>query len=166
MVNMRRIIITGVLLAAGIITSFWFFNSDEAKIKRQFKALAELVAKDSEEHQLIAAANARKISNMFSEISRFEIPSHSISRTYKRDNIQAHVMAVRGRYSAISLKFHDLQISILEEGLAHANFTAYVELAWDLAEPFREVHELICRIEKIEKDWYIKETEIISILER
>lgn len=166
MVILRPIIITGVLLAAGIITFFWFFNSEEARIKRQFKTLEELVSKDSEEHQLIAAANARKISNMFSEISRFEIPSHSISRTYKRDNIQTHMMVARGRYSAISLKFHDLHISILEKGLAHANFTAYVELVWDSEKPVREVHEFVCRMEKIEKDWYIKQTEIISVLER
>jgi hypothetical protein len=166
MVNLRYFIISALVAAAGIIFFFWIFSSDEAKIKKQFKNLANLVSADPDEHQLIAAANARKIGNMFSETCLFEIESHSISRTYNRENIPAHLMAVRSQYSAISLKFYDLHISFPEEGIARAAVTAYVEAITISGELMREVHELVIRMEKLEKDWFFNQIKTISVLER
>lgn len=166
MVTVRNFIITALVAAAGIFIFFWFFTGDEMKIKKQLKNLAELVSKDSDEHPLMAAASARKIGNMFTEICMIKIPSHSISRTYKRENIPAYVMASRSRYSEISLKFHDIQIGFPDESIARIAFTAYVEAMWVSGEPIREVSEFVCRMEKIEKDWFFNQIEAISVLER
>ena len=166
MVTVRHLYITALVAAAGIIVFFWFFTGDEAKIKKHFQNLAELASKDSDEHQLIAAANARKIGNMFTEICMIKIPSHSISRTYERENIPAYVMVARSRYSAIVLKFHDIQISFPQEGVARVTFTADVEAVWVSGEPIREVSEFVCRMEKVEKDWFFNRIEAISVLER
>jgi hypothetical protein len=166
MVNLRHFIISVLVAVVGIIIFFWLFTSDEAIIKKQFKNLAALVSADSDEHQLIVAANARKIGNMFAETCLFEIPSHSISRTYKREDIPAHVMAVRSQYFVISLKFYDLQISFPEEGIAQATVTAYVEAVRNSEEPILEVHEFVIRMEKLEKDWVFSQIKTISVLER
>jgi hypothetical protein len=166
MVNLRHFIISVLVAGVGIIIFFWLFASDEAIIKKQFKNLADLVSADSDEHQLIVAANARKIGNMFAETCLFEIPSHSISRTYKRENIPAHVMAVRSQYSAISLKFYDLHISFPKESIAQAAVTAYVEAVRTSGEPILEAHEFVIRMKKLEKDWFFNQIKTISVLER
>jgi hypothetical protein len=166
MVNLRHFIISALVAAAGIIIFFWMFSSDEAKIKKQFKNLADLVSADSDEHQLIAAAKARKIGNMFAETCLVEIQSHSISRTYKRENIPGHVMTIRSQYYEISMKFYDLHISFPEEGIARATVTAYVEAVRISGEPILEVHELVFWIEKLEKDWFFNQIKTISVLER
>jgi hypothetical protein len=166
MVNLRHFIIGTLVVVAGIIIYFWLFSSDEAKIKKQFKNLTGLICADSDEHQFIAAANARKIGNMFAETCLFEIPTHSISRTYKRENIPAHVMAFRSQYSAISLKFYDLHISFPTEGIARAAVTAYVEALRISGEPILEVHEIVIRMEKLEKDWFFNQIKTIPVLER
>jgi hypothetical protein len=167
MVNGRNLIISTLVAIAGvIIIFFWLFTGEEAKIKKQFKNLADLISTDSDEHQLIAAANARKIGNMFAETCLFEIPTHSISRTFKRENIPAQVMAARSQYSSISLKFHDIHISFPDDNIAWVAFTAYVELVSLSDEPLLEVNEFVCRMEKVEKDWFLNRIEAISVLER
>jgi hypothetical protein len=166
MVTVRHFFITALVAAAGIIVFFWFFTGDEAKIKKQFKNLAELVSKDSDEHQLMAAASAKKIGDMFTEACRIEIASHSISRTYKREDIPAHVIAARSQYSAILLKFHDIQIGFPEVGIARVEFTAYIEAVTLPGEQIREVHEFVCRMEKLEKHWFFNQIEALSVLER
>jgi hypothetical protein len=166
MVSARHITIAATIATVGIITFFVFFSGDEAKIKKQIKILAELVSKDPDEHPFVGAANAQKIGDMFAETCRFEIPSHSISRSYQRETIPAQIMAARSQYSTISLKFHDIKISFPKEGTAQISLTSYVEALWGSGEPIREVSEFICLMNKAEKDWHFSQIEGISVLER
>ncbi len=166
MVNMKTIIAAAVLAVAGIITFFWYFQGDDAKIKKQFKTISELAEKGSDEHELTAAVNAKRIGSMFADTCRIEIPSYNISRTYARADVPAHVLGARSRYSDISLKFYDLDIDFPEEKIARVTLTAYVEAVRVSGEAVREVHEIVCRLEKIEKDWLFDQIEVVSVLER
>jgi hypothetical protein len=166
MVNGRNLIISTLVAIAGIIIFFQLFTSDEAKIKKQFKNMANLVSADSDEHQLIAAANARKIGNMFAETCLFELPAHSVSRTFRRENIPAHVMAARSHYYSISLKFYDIHVSFPEEGIAQAAVTAYVEAVRVSGEPILEIHEFVFQMEKLDNDWFFNQIKTISVVER
>lgn len=166
MVNMKTIIAAAVLVVAAIIAYFWYFQSDEAKIKKQFKTIAELAEKGSDEYELTAAVSAKRIGGMFADTCRIEIPSYNISRTYARDDIPAQVLGARSRYSDISMKFHDLDIDFPEEGRAQVTLTAYVEAVRVSGEAVREIHEIVCRLEKIEKDWFFNQIEVVTVLER
>jgi hypothetical protein len=166
MVTVRHIIITVLVAVAAIITFIWFFTGNEAKIKKQFKTLAALATKDSDEHPFMAAASARNIGDMFAKTCRIEIPSHSMSKTVTRENIPAHIIAARSRYSAISLKFHDIKISFPEKDISRVTFTAYAETMSASGELIQEVHEFVSRMEKVEKKWYFNQIEAISVMER
>ncbi len=167
---MRRVAVAAVVVAiaaaAGIIAFFWFFQSDEAKIKKQFSAIAELASKASEEHELTAAVRARKIGDRFAETCRIEIPAYNISSTYAGKEIPARIMGARSRYAEISLTFHDIDIRFPEEETARVAFTAYVEAVRLSGESFREVHEFVCRLEKNENDWLFARMEGVLVLER
>ena len=166
MVTFRNLITISVIVIISTIAFFWFFQSDEAKIKKRFKTIAELSSKSSNEHELTSALSARKIGDMFADTCRVEIPSHNISRTYANENIPPHVLGVRSRYSEISLKFHDLDIHFPEEGIVRVTSTAYMEVVWYSGEPVREVHEIVCWLEKIEKDWFFNQIKVVSVLEK
>lgn len=165
-VNMKTIIAAAVLVVAGIIALFWYFQSDEARIKKRFNTIAELVEKSPDEHELTAAVNARRIGDMFADTCQIEIPSYNISRAYAKEDIPPHVMGARSRYSDIVMKFHDIDIDFPEEGIARVTFTAYVEAVWISGEAVREVHEIACWLEKIEKDWFFNQIEVVTVLER
>jgi hypothetical protein len=75
-------------------------------------------------------------------------------------------MGARYRYADIAMKFHDIDIDFPEEGIARVTLTAYVEAVWISGEAVREVHEIVCWLEKIEKDWFFNQIEVITVLER
>jgi len=166
MVTLRTIVIAVVVAAAGVTALFWYFQSDTAKIRKQFKAIAEAASKDAGEHELTAAAGARKIGRMFAENCRIEIPAYDISRTYAREDIPGRIMGARSRYSEISMRFHDLDIRFPSEQTARVHFTAYVEALRITGERVREGHEITCRLEQIEGDWLIHQIEAVTVLER
>lgn len=166
MVTFRNIITVSVIVLFSTIAFFWLFQSDEAKIKKRFKTIAELSSKGSDEHELTAALSARKIGDMFADTCRVEVPSYNISRTYANENIPPHVLGIRSRYSQISLKFHDLDIHFPEEGIARVMSTAFMEAVWYSGEPVREVHEIVCWLKAFEKDWFFYQIKVVSVLEK
>ena len=108
--NVKTLVAAAVLAAAGITAFFWYFQSDEARIKKRFKSIAELASKSGDEHELTTAVTAKKIADMFADTCGIDIPSYDISRTYAKNDIPAHVMGARSRYTDILLKFHDITI--------------------------------------------------------
>lgn len=166
MVIVRNIFLVVVIAAAGVAAFYWFFQSDEAKIKKRFKTIAELSSKDADEHEFTSAINAGRISEMFADTCRIEIPAHNISRTYAKKDISAQVMGARSRYSEILLTFHDLDIRFPEEGVARVAFTAVVDAVRIPDEFVRETHEIVSFLVKIENNWFFNQVEAVAVLER
>jgi hypothetical protein len=165
-INIKTLIAAAILGVGGIIVLFWYFQSDEARIKKQFNTIAKLASRSGDEHELTAAVTAKKIGDMFADTCGIEIPSYRISRVYAKKDLPGHVMGARSRYSDIAMKFHDINIEFPEDGIALVTFTAYVEAVWISGEAVREVHEIACRLEKIEKDWFFNQIEVVTVLER
>lgn len=164
--NIKTIIAAAVLGVAGILVFFWYFQSDEARIKKRFKSIAELASKSGEEHELTAAVSAKKIGDMFADTCLIEIPSYNISRSYDNNDIPANVMGARSRYTDISLQFHDITIDFSENGTARVTLTGYMEAVLISGEAVREIHETVCELEKIENEWFFRRIESATVLER
>jgi hypothetical protein len=166
MVNAKNIIIFSIACIIGIIAFFWLYESDEAKIKKRFDALAAEAAKSPDEKELSAAIKAKKISELCAESLHVEIPSYSISRTFPRSDVSANILAARSHYSKISVKFYDISIEFPEEGLADVILTGSVEAKMASGELVNEIHELRCTLKKIEKDWFFSIIEGVDVLEK
>lgn len=166
MVMLRNIIVAIVVVAAAVMAVVWFFQSDEARIKKRFKTIATEVSKAPDEHELKAAAGARKIGSLFADSCWIEIPGYNISRAYDREEIPGRVMGARSRYAEISLKFHDIDIRFPDRTTARVVSTVHVEAVRLSGQPVREVHEIDCRLEKIENAWYFNHIEVVPVLER
>jgi hypothetical protein len=155
-----------VLAVSAVIVAFSWFQSDASRIKKRLKSVSELASRVPGEHELIAGANARKIGEMTAETIRIEIPSYNISRTYTRKDIPANVMMARSRYLEMSFDVYDLEIRFPEDQIARATFTAYIQGVLSTGEQIREAHEIVCWLEKIDKDWFFSRIEFVSVLER
>jgi hypothetical protein len=166
MVNPKNIVIVAVICLAGLIALFWLYESDETKIKKRFETLAEEAAKVSDEKELAAALKAKKISEMCTDPFTVEIPSYSISKTFPKSEIAANILAARAHYASTSVKFYDIAIEFPEEGIANATLTGSVEAKLTSGELINEIHELQCRLEKIEKDWFFARIEGVDVLEK
>jgi hypothetical protein len=165
-INIKTLIVAAILAVGGILVLFWYFQSDEARIKKQFTTIAKLASRSGEEHELTAAVAAKKIGDMFADTCVIEIPSYRISRVYAKKDLPGHVMGARSRYTDISLDFHDIIIDFPEEETAQVTLTAYVEAVWLSGQSVREVHEIACRLEKVERDWFFHQIEVVTVLEK
>ena len=167
MVNQKNIIITGLLIACGIIAFFIFSQSDEAKIKKQFHKLAEKIEKNGNEHDLIAAKRAHEIEQMFTGSVRIQIPSYSVDKTFPRSEISPHVLYARALYQAMALDFHDFHIQI-DEGKTSAivGLTGVFKATTSSGERVDEIHEVECTLKKVEDEWMFTGIQGIEVLER
>ena len=166
MVNRNNIIITALIAAAAVIAFFIFFQSEEAKIKKKFNALAQKIAKQADEGNLVAAAAANAIEKMFGPSIRIEIPSYSVDKTFTNNEVSPHVLYARSQYTEMEMDFHDFQFAFPEENAAVVEVTAVFKATTASGDPVDEIHEVECSLEKIDDDWLFTGIRGVEVLER
>jgi hypothetical protein len=164
--KIKYIGIAGAVLAAGIIAFIIFSQSEEAKVRKQFSVLAEKIRKTEKETPLVAAAKANRIKELFAETCTVHAPAYSFSRDISSQDLPPLVLTTRSRYSGMSLEFYDLVIEFPEEGTAQVNLTARIVGRLTTGKYVDDVHELMCKLQKAEDIWLLKEIEVVEVLEK
>jgi hypothetical protein len=165
-VKAKYIIIAGGVLVAGIIAFFVFFQSEEAKVRKQFKFIAKKIEKTLEESQIVAVTKANRIREVFTETCNIHAPAYSFSEDISSDELSTLFLTNRSQYLEISLKFCDFVIDFPEKGTAQVSVTASMEGKLTTGELIEELHELKCKLQKIEDIWRLKEIEIVEVLKK
>ena len=143
-----------------------FWQSEEAKIRKQFEYIEEKIEKKQGENPIIAITKAKLIREVFTERCRIDAPAYSGPRDILTDELPAIVFRVRSEYSAISLMFHDFVIEFYEQDTAQVNVTAIMEGKSARGKPVEDLHELRCNLEKTEEVWRLKEVEVVEVLKK
>lgn len=166
MVKSKTVLIAAAIATAGIVIFFVFYFSDKAVIKRRFHYLAQQLDKESPENNLLSAAKAKHIGDMFADNCRVYLPGYDVDRTFNGRDVHPYVMMARARYKDISLEFYDFNIDIPHEGVALVDVTAFVKAISASGETRREIHELAFSLEQHETDWLFTDIESVTVLER
>jgi hypothetical protein len=166
MEKIKYIIIAGTVLLATIAAFNIFSHSEEAKVKKQFKYLAQKMKKTPGEITLTSAAKANRIRDLFTETCSIHAPAYSFSKDISSQDLPVLVMASRLPYKKISLKFHDFVIDFPERDLAVVNLTAHMTGKRKTGEFSDGIHELKCKLKKIEDTWLLKEIEMVEVLKK
>jgi hypothetical protein len=166
MVRLKWIIIGALIIGLGLFGAYHFLQSDKRKITKQFKRLSAWVSKDPGDDRLKWMLQVQKIRRLFTDTCTLTDESRSISRSYSPQEIHAHAVSVLSRCSKLRLDFHDLHITLLQEGTAEVLLTAVVKGKWRAGEELQDVYEVACALQKAEKEWLIKDIEIIEVLKR
>jgi hypothetical protein len=166
MVRFKNIIIGALVVVIGIGVTIYFFPSEEKKIKKQFRLLAEWVSKDPGENTFTMAYKVRNIGTLFDGTCEFKIPVYSFSGSYTPEEISGY--AARGRLfcSQLNLKFYDLVIVFPEKGVAKVTLTAKLTGKSNVGEYIDETHELEFVLKKIEKRWLFSKFEVVEVLKK
>jgi hypothetical protein len=166
MVRFKNIIIGALVVVIGIGVTIYFFPSEEKKIKKKFRLLAEWVSKDPGENTFTMAYKVRNIGTLFDGTCEFKIPVYSFSGSYTPEEISGY--AARGRLfcSQLYLKFYDLVIVFPEKGVAKVTLTAKLTGKSNVGEYIDETHELEFVLKKIEKRWLFSKFEVVEVLKR
>jgi hypothetical protein len=166
MVSFKNIIIGAVALLIGIGVTFYLFPSEEKKVKKQFRLLAEWVSKEPGENAITMAFKVKNVSTLFDRTCEFKIPSHSFSGSYTPEEISGYAANGRLYCSELRLKFYDLIVDFPEEGMAKVTLTAKLTGKSNAGEHIDETHELEAILRKTERKWLFNKFEVIEVLKK
>jgi hypothetical protein len=166
MVKAKHIIVVAGILAGGMLVALIFWQSEEAKIRKQFEFIAEKFEKTPGESPIMAAAKANQIREVSAERCRVDAPAYSAPRDILSDELPGIFARIRSEYSAISLTFHDFVIEFPEQDTAKVNVTVIMEGELASGDPIEDFHELECILEKIDEVWRFKEVEVVEVLRK
>jgi hypothetical protein len=165
-VRIKHIIIAVLVVAIGAVGFVFFFQSEESKVKRQFKSLSEKVSKEPDESKLAMALKAQQLQTLFAENCGLGVPSYAISGNYTPQDISSLALTAFSHYSKISLKFYDMTIDVTENGIARVLLTANLTGKLATGEYIDETHELSCILKKVESSWLFSDFEVVEVLEK
>lgn len=166
MVRYRSIIVGALVVVAGIWVALYLFPSEEKKVKKQFRLLAEWVSKEPGENPIIMAYKIKKIGTLFDGTCEFKIPAYSFSGSYTPEEVSSYAARGRLSFAQLDLKFYDLDIAFLEKGMAKVILTAKVTGKSSSGEYIDEAHELESVLKKIEKKWLFSKFEVVEVLKK
>jgi hypothetical protein len=166
MVKFKSIIAGLLVVVAGIGGARYLFPSEEKKVKKQFRLLANWVSKDHGESPITMAYKIKNIGTLFDGTCEFNIPAYSFSGTYTREEVSSYVSSGRLSMSQLDLKFYDLHIVFPDHETAEVTLTAKATGKSSKGEAINEAHELESILKKIEKRWLFSKFEVVEVLKK
>jgi len=166
MVKMKYLLIGMLIVIIGIVAIFNFIPSEEKKVKKRFHFLSEWVSKSPDENAFNMLQKNKKIGTLFDEPCELKVPSHSLSGSYKRDEIMSYAMSARSHVSQLDLKFYDFNIVFPEKEIAKVTLTARLLGKSAVGEQVDETRELECVLKKIGKKWLFSAIEVVEVLKK
>ena len=166
MVRFKKIIIPIVIAVVGIWAIAYFFPSEEKKVRKQFRLLAEWVSKDPGENTLTTVYKIKHVGTLFDTRCELKVPVYSFSGNYTADEISGYAAQGRLASSQLYLKFYDLDILFPEEGTARVTLTARLTGKLNAGDTIDETHEVESVLKKVEKKWLFNKFEVIEVLKK
>jgi len=166
MVKIQYIIIAVLVVTVGILAAVYLSESEEKKVRKQFDLLSKWVSKDPGENAFTMAHKIQSIGKLFAENCEFKTHIDSLSGNYTPEEISSYAAQGRAQFSRLSLRFHDLDIDIPEEGTAKVILTAKLTGKSTTGEYVDEAHEFECVLRKIEDKWLFSDFEVVEVLKK
>lgn len=166
MVKIKYVLLVLILVGAGIGAFHLLFQSEEKRVKKQFRLLSEGVSKEPGENIFTMDQKIKKIGSIFDDSCEIDIPVHSISGRLSRDEITGYAARSRLYFTELHLKFYDFNIAFPQEGEARVQLTARLTGKTATGEAVNEAHEIECLLKKLEKKWVVSQLGVVEVLKK
>jgi len=161
--NVIVVLLAGI--AAGVLC-FWFGNSDDKKIRKQFARLAENVTKERGEGNISMVCKMQGLGPLFSNSCEIYIPKSHLAGTYSPEELVSNVTRARMGFSSLKLEFYDIKINITGENTASVVFTGRLIGVVNNDKSADEIRELDASMEKIGGKWLFSSFKVVEVLEK
>jgi len=165
-VKLKYVILAGLAVAIGIAAAVILLQSEEKRVKKQFRLLSDRASKEKEENLLAATRSAKNIGVLFAEKVEFKTHFAPFSGTLTPEEITGYAARGRSLFSTFDLKFYDFEIQFPGEGTAEVALTARAKGKLLSGELVNETHEMECRLTKVDNKWLFSHFEVVEILKR
>ena len=150
MVDKQKYSIIAVVLLIAIGAGMYFFPTDTKRVKKQFASLAKWFSKEANEQPLVSAVRIKSIGGLLADRCAFEMPARHVSGSFTRDEIMTRAAMARSKFATVSVKFYDITVEFLYEGIAQVTTTATLKGTNTDGDAIDEIHEFDCTLQKIE----------------
>ena len=164
--KIKHLLVSAVIVVAGIVVIITLIPSEEKRVKRQFAFLSEWVSKSPEENAFTMLQKMKNIGTLFDERCEMKIPDQSLSGSYTRQEVSTYAGSARSYVSQLDLKFYDLRIIFPEKEIAKVDVTARITGRSTAGEQMDETRELECVLRKLDKQWLFSQIEVIEVLKK
>jgi len=159
-------VITILIIGLGVGAIFYFSQTEEKKVRKQFRLLAESVSKKTGENPFVMAQKMKNLQVLFEENLTVNVAADSFSGSYSREEVLSYATASRTGFSDLSLKFFDFHIDFPEKITARAMLTARLAGRTTGGEQMDETREIECVLKKVEKKWRFTHIEVVEVLKK
>ncbi len=142
-----------VALVAVVGVVVWLLPTDKQRVEKQFKRLAALIEKKTEEKPITLAQKSVRVSRLFAQTSTFTTEVEMLLGTYKRGDIPNLVAQYRMCFATLSLEFSEMVIECPVSGRARVTLMARLVGQFARGSGIDERRELECELSKIDGDW-------------
>ncbi len=166
MVNTKIVVIGLIAAVAAVFAYLHYFQGDEGKIRKQFACLAESGSKNEGDTQIALMKRVGTIKSLFADTFELNTPWRPDMKTYGKPDLNTFALAVFSKYSDLTVQFHDLTISVGENGTANAVLTAKLSGTVSGGEQVADFHELECTLKNSDGDWLFSGIQFVDVLEK
>jgi hypothetical protein len=159
-------VIAVLVFILGVLAVLTLLPSEEKKVRKQFKALSNVVSKESGESVFTTARKAKEIVPLFDENCELIMPADSVSASFSRGEITSYVIRGRTQFSDLSLTFVDLSITFPELGTAKVVLTAKLKGKAANGDKVDETREVNSTLKKIKRKWLFTAFEVVEVLKK
>lgn len=162
-----KIIITVIFIAgASVLASLYLFQSDKAKIKKQFDSLSKLVSKEKGESNIIMAYKVNALASLFADSCSFEFSKNYMAGEFTPEQITSHAVKGRSQFSKISLDFYDIIPDMQKDSaVVEATVRFYGKLK-DSAKVTEDTREIQCKLKKTDGKWKFTNFKVVEVLKK
>jgi len=165
-VKVKYIVAALIIIVGGIAIFFYVFESQEAKIKKQFKFIAEKIEKSPGESPIISGRKAKSIAKVFADPCFINIPVYDYSQEVTSESLSRYVFTMRSRYTRISMTFYDFSFEHMEKETARVTITAGIAGSLSTGETVKDIHEVTCSLKKSDDGWQFVKVEVVEVLKK
>ena len=149
----KTLLIVVALLIAGAL-AFYVFRSEKQRIKKQFKALAECVSKESGEGNIAMAAKMMSLGNYLADNVSLDIRDLPMFHEMTSEEIVSLATRGRGYIDELHISIVDVETDLLTKEKAQSRCTAKVRLRSKSREyDYDEVRTFASDLVKIDGKW-------------
>jgi hypothetical protein len=159
-----RLVLLGVIAAAGIWAWHWLFPSPEQAIRNELKQVAAAASVAPNEGQLARLANTQKLVGFFSPDVQInvDLPGRASQSFSGRDELQQAALGARSFLGSLKVRFLDVSVIVApDRQSAEAHLTATATLP---GEKLPEVQELRIHFRKVDRAWPIDRVDTVKTL--
>jgi hypothetical protein len=165
-VKSKTFIIIGIIGVAGVLAFFFLWPTEADRVKKQFRNLAGKIEKNAQENNIVSAAKANKIKDLFTPTCTIHAPAYDFIRDIAAKDLSTLILTGRAQYAVLTVDFYDITIHFEDPLTAEVIVTAKLTGQLTTGGAVDDIQELACTLSKMDDTWLFRKIEIVEVLEK